>query len=282
LNYKRRPVYSLNQHRLLGSASQTFTMKNHFVLEICVESVESAIAADAGGAHRIELCTNLAGGGTTPSAGLMQSVRKHVRLPVHAMIRPRTGDFCYSNHELEIMRNDIEAAKQAKMDGVVLGILRENTRVDVERTKLLVKFAQPLPTTFHRAFDLAKNPTTALEDVIQTGSSRILTSGGESRATDGLPALLHLVQAAKHRIAIMPCGGINSGNILRIIRATSALEVHTSAGTSHLRSTSNGAGSPHGRGSSSSISQSALLEQKIVKLVNLLANISPDEVVRGE
>jgi copper homeostasis protein len=180
------------------------------------------------------------------------------------------------------MRNDIGAAKQAKMDGVVLGILRENTRVDVERTKTLVKFAYPLPVTFHRAFDLAKNPATALEDVIQTGSSRILTSGGESRATDGLSILTHLVDASEGRVLIMPCGGINSANIVRIIRATSAREVHTSAGTSHLRSTSNGTGRPHGSGAASSNLQSAHFEQTVVKLVNLLASVSPHAEGRGD
>ncbi len=251
-------------------------MKNSFVLEICVESVESAIAAEGGGAHRIELCSDLAGGGTTPSAGLMQSVRKYVRLPIHVMIRPRPGDFCYSNHELEIMRNDIQAAKQSKMDGVVLGILQENTRVDVERTKMLVELAHPLPVTFHRAFDLAKNPATALEEVIQTGASRILTSGGESRATDGLSILTHLVQAAKERVLIMPCGGINSGNIVRIVRATSAREIHTSVGTSHPRSTNNGAGLPHGKGAARSSVQSALFEKKVGKLVNRLNDFSQD------
>jgi copper homeostasis protein len=254
-------------------------MKNHFVLEICVESVESAIAAEGGGAHRIELCSNLAGGGTTPSAGLMQSVRKHVRLPIYVMIRPRAGDFYYSEHELEIMRNDIQTAKQSRVDGVVLGILHENARVDVERTKRLVELAHPLPVTFHRAFDLAKNPATALEDVVRTGAARILTSGGESRATDGLSILTHLVETANRRVLIMPCGGINSGNIVRIIRATSAREIHTSVGTSHSRSTSNGVGLSHGKGAARSSVQSALFEQKVTKLVSLLGGVSQSEPV---
>lgn len=252
-------------------------MKNLFILEVCVESVESAIAAEAGGAHRIELCADLAGGGTTPSAGLMQSVREHVRLPIHVMIRPRPGDFCYSNLELEIMRNDIQVAKQLRMDGVVLGILREDARVDVERTKMLVEYAHPLRVTFHRAFDLA-NPATALEDVIETGSTRILTSGGEVRATDALSTLRHLVDTAKGRIWIMPCGGIDSGNIARVVRATSAREIHTSVGTSNPRPSSNG--SSDGKAEPRSPAQFMVFEQNVTELVNLLANISPDEVVR--
>ena len=252
---------------------QTFTMKNPFVLEVCVESVESAIAAEAGGAHRIELCADLAGGGTTPSAGLMQSVREHVRLPIHVMIRPRPGDFCYSNHELEIMRNDIQVAKQFRMDGVVLGILWEDARVDVERTKILVEYAHPLPVTFHRAFDLA-NPATALEDVIETGSTRILTSGGEARATDALSTLRHLIDTAKGRIWIMPCGGIDSGNIARIVRATSAREIHTSVGTSNPRPSSNGNSMSDGKDEPRSPAQFVVFEQNVTELVNLLANIS--------
>jgi copper homeostasis protein len=257
-------------------------MKNPVVLEICVESVESAIAAEGGGAQRIELCADLAGGGTTPSAGLMQRIREHVHLPVHVMIRPRPGDFCYSNHELAIMRNDIQVAKQFHMDGVVLGILREDARVDVERTKMLVEYAHPLPVTFHRAFDLARNPATALEDVIETGSTRILTSGGESRATDGLSILRYLVDSAKGRILIMPCGGIDSGNIVRIVRATSAREIHTSVGTSNPRPSNNGNSTSDSKDESRSPAQFVVFGQNVTELVNLLANISPDEVVRGE
>ena len=257
-------------------------MKSPIVLEICVESVESAIAAEGGGAHRIELCADLAGGGTTPSAGLMQCVREHARLPVHVMIRPRLGDFCYSDYELEIMRNDIQVAKQRKMEGVVLGILRENASVDVERTKMMVEYAQPLPVTFHRAFDLAKNPATALEDVIETGSARILTSGGEARATDGLAILRYLVDTAKGRILIMPCGGIDSGNITRIVRATSAREIHTSVGTSNPRSSNDGSGTSEGRYEPRSPAQSVVFEQDVTELVNLLAGLSTAEVVREE
>lgn len=254
-------------------------MSNRFVLEICVESVEHAVAAERGGADRIELCSDLASGGITPSAGLMQTARRHVRAPIHVLIRPRAGDFCYSDHELETMRDDIHAAKQTGMDGLVLGVLDENTRVDVERTKMLVEFAHPLPVTFHRAFDLAKSAATALEEVVQTGASRILTSGGEERATDALSILTRLVHLAKNRILIMPCGGINSANIVSIVRTTSVREIHTSVGTSHSRSTSNGMRFSRSRGAASSSLDTTPFEKKVAKLVSRLSSISQDEFV---
>jgi copper homeostasis protein len=255
-------------------------MSNRFVLEICVESVDHAVAAERGGADRIELCSDLSSGGITPSAGLMQTARRHVSVPIHVLIRPRAGDFCYSDHELETMRDDIHAAKQVGIDGLVLGLLDENTRVDVERTKMLVEFARPLPVTFHRAFDLAKNAAAALEEVIQTGASRILTSGGEQRATDALLILTHLVHAAKSRILIMPCGGINSANIAGIVQTTSAHEIHTSVGASHQRSNNNGKNSSRGMGAARSGPDSALFEKKVIKLVSHLRDISQAKLMR--
>jgi len=249
-------------------------MPNRLVLEICVESADHAVAAEHGGADRIELCTDLASGGITPSAELMQTVRRQVRIPIHVLIRPRAGDFCYSDSELEIMRNDIRAAKQLGMDGVVLGILQGNTRVDVERTKALVELASPLPVTFHRAFDDSHNLETSLEDVIQTGAARILTSAGQPRATDGLQILRHLVQAASERIRIMPCGGINSDNVLHIVRTTLAQEVHSSAGTS-----GNGGGFSQGNDDSSSL-QSDSFEDRVAKLVSRLTDASVEPRLR--
>jgi copper homeostasis protein len=243
-------------------------MPNRLVLEICVESVDHAVAAERGGAHRIELCSDLSSGGITPSAALMQAARRQVRIPIHVLIRPRTGNFCYSDHELEIMRKDILAAKELGMDGIVLGILQRNTRVDVERTKALVKLARPLPVTFHRAFDESHNLETSLEDVIQTGAARILTSAGQPRATDGLQILRHLIQAASERILIMPCGGINSDNVLDIVRTTLAQEVHSSAGAS-----SNG-GELSPRNSDGSSLQSEPFEEKVAKLVSRLTDVS--------
>lgn len=255
-------------------------MRNHLVLEICVESVNHAVAAERGGAQRIELCTDLASGGITPSAELMQTARRLVQIPIHVLIRPRAGNFYYSDDELEIMGNNIRAARQFGMDGVVLGVLKKNARVDIERTKALVKLAHPLSVTFHRAFDASKNLDTSLEDVIQTGASRILTSAGQPRATDGLSTLARLVQSARDRTSIMPCGGINSDNVLHIVRATSAQEVHTSAGTSSPNSTGNGDDLSEGNNDVGSGVQSELFEQKVAKLVSLLSDASQDEPVR--
>jgi copper homeostasis protein len=254
-------------------------MSNRLILEICVESVEHAVAAERGGAHRIELCSDLSSGGITPSAGLMQTARRHLGIPIHVLIRPRPGDFCYSDHEFEIMRNDVLAARQFGMDGVVLGILHDSTRVDIERTKALVGLARPLPVTFHRAFDASENLETSLEAVLETGASRILTSGGQPRATDALSTLARLVQSAKGRILLMPCGGINSENVVQIVRATRAQEVHTSAGTSTPDSTGNGDGLPDGNNQAGSGPPFEPFEQKVAKLVSRLGSVSHDEVV---
>jgi copper homeostasis protein len=179
-------------------------MPDRFLLEICVESADYAVAAERGGAHRIELCSDLPSGGITPSAGFMQTARRLLRIPIHVLIRPRAGDVCYSNREFEIMRNDISAAKQCGMDGVVLGILHASSRVDIQRTKDLVELARPLPVTFHRAFDACENLESSLEEVILSGAPRILTSRGRPRAMAGLSILAHLVKAARKRILLMP------------------------------------------------------------------------------
>ena len=196
-----------------------FQFMSTCVLEICVESVDHAVAAERGGADRIELCSDLPSGGITPSAGFMQTARRQVRIPIHMLIRPRPGDFCYSDHEFQIMRDDILAARQSGMDGVVLGILRPDGQVDVERTRSLVALAHPLPVTFHRAFDVSPDLDASLEDVILTRASRILTSGGQSRAIDALPTLARLIEKAKGRILVMPGGGINSDNVVRVAQS---------------------------------------------------------------
>lgn len=167
------------------------------------------------------------------------------------------------------MRNDIVAAKQLGMDGVVLGILRKNSRVDIERTKTLVELAHPLSVTFHRAFDASHNLETSLEEVIQTGASRILTSAGQARATDGISTLAGLVQKARERILIMPCGGINPDNVVHIVKATLAQEIHSSAGTS-----SNGSDLSQGNTEDGSTPPSEPFEKKVAKLASLLADVS--------
>jgi copper homeostasis protein len=203
-------------------------MQNGFVLEICVESVDRAVAAQRGGAHRIELCADLPSGGITPSAGMMRVARANLRIPIYVLIRPRAGDFFYTDREFEIMESDIGSAKQLGMDGVVLGLLDEKRQVDIERTARLVKLAHPLPVTFHRAFDLCQDLPSSLEQVIGTGAARILTSGGEDRATEGLAPLAKLVTAAAGRIVVMPGGGIALDDVSRVLRRTAAREIHTS------------------------------------------------------
>jgi len=252
-------------------------MPNRPVLEICVESVDYASAAESGGADRIELCTDLSSGGITPSPALMQTARRQVRIPIHILIRPRAGDFCYSDHELKLMRDQILAAKQLGMNGVVLGLLQANGRVDIERTKALVGLAHPLPVTFHRAFDAVSHFETSLEDVIQTGASRILTSAGQPRATDGLSTLAHLVRAANGRIVIMPCGGINSQNVVHIVRSTLAQDIHSSAGTSNSVSGGNGNDLSESNGNSEPGLPSTFFEKRVAKLVSLLEAVWSDE-----
>jgi copper homeostasis protein len=200
------------------------------VLEICVESVNRAEAAERGGADRIELCQDLHSGGITPDAELMQATRNHVRFSIHVLVRPRSGDFVYSDAEFETMKRQIQIAKELNMDGIVLGLLDENREIDQKRTSILVRLAHPLPVTFHRAFDLCRSLTDSLPAVINTGAKRILSSGGKARASEGLGCLADLVAAAGSRIAIMPDGGVRANNIRRILRETGAREVHTSLG----------------------------------------------------
>ena len=206
-------------------------MPRTILLEISVETAEAAAAAERGGAQRIELCAQLRLGGLTPSEGLMQMARARVALPIFAMIRPRAGDFIYSAQELAQMSGEIDTAKQLGMDGIVLGLLTRDRSVDVERTRQLVKAAQPLPVTFHRAFDDAANLDAALEDVIATGARRILTSGGSPSAPAGIENLARLVVAAKNRIVILPGGGINASNAVDVAQQTGARELHSGLGS---------------------------------------------------
>lgn len=201
-------------------------MSNSLLLEVCLESIESAIAADRGGAQRIELCADLLEGGTTPSAGTIAATRERVNLGINVMIRPRGGDFLYSEAEFASMRHDIQIAKTLGADGIVLGLLNPDGTVDVERTRELVQLARPLPVTFHRAIDVSRDLFRALEDIIIAGCSRVLTSGGKSSVVDGAETVAKLVQQAEDRIIVMPGCGIRPNNILDIARKTRASELH--------------------------------------------------------
>jgi copper homeostasis protein len=198
-------------------------------VEICVDSVESALAAERGGADRVELCDNLLEGGTTPSAGAIQLARANVRLGLHVIIRPRGGDFLYSNLELDVMREDIRVAKTLGADGVVVGCLNAQGDVDLARTKELTDLARPLSVTFHRAFDMCRDPRQALETLIGLGIDRVLTSGQEATCLDGLELLAELQKQAAGRIIVMPGGGITPRNVRRVVEATGVSEVHLSA-----------------------------------------------------
>jgi copper homeostasis protein len=203
--------------------------QNKLTLEICVDSLESAVAAERGGAQRIELCSALSEGGITPSAGLLRAVRKRLSIDICVMIRPRGGDFCYSDMEFEQMQEEIGLAREAGASGVVFGVLDRAGRVDAKRTRQLVDCAAPLPVTFHRAFDMTRDLPAALEAIIDSGASRLLSSGGASNVTSGMRMLKKIVKLAGDRIVIMPGSGIRPENIAAIAEATGATEFHTSA-----------------------------------------------------
>ena len=196
------------------------------LLEICVDSLDSALAADSGGADRLELCSGLPEGGLTPSLALIRAVRSQVKANVHVMIRPRGGDFLYSDGELAIMREDIRMAGEAGADGVVFGALTEAGTVDGERTRELVELARPMRVTFHRAFDLTRNLTEALDVLISLGIEHVLTSGGEPTAVAGKEKIRKLVHLADQRIQVMVGGGVRADNVAELAE-TGAREFHS-------------------------------------------------------
>ena len=201
-------------------------MSMNFKLEICVDSLESAMNAQSAGADRIELCDNLAEGGTTPSYGTIAAAIVNLNIGVHVLIRPRGGDFLYSRQEFEIMLSDIAICKKLAADGIVTGLLNADGTIDVERTKYLVEAAAPMNVTFHRAFDLCSDPVKGLEDVIMTGAARILTSGQKGFAFEGTELINRLVNMAGERIVIMPGSGLDESNIAMIAELTGAKEFH--------------------------------------------------------
>lgn len=196
------------------------------ILEACVNSTMSAIEAQKGSADRIELCENLLEGGTTPSAGSIRIARKHLKIPIMVMIRPRGGDFLYSDTEYDIMKEDIVMAKELGADGVVLGILNPDATVDVNRCRELIKLAHPMQVTFHRAFDMTSDPFKALDDLIMLKVDRVLTSGQKENAHEGAKLIADLIRYADGRICIMPGGGLNEENLRQVIKTTGATDFH--------------------------------------------------------
>jgi copper homeostasis protein len=201
------------------------------VVEVCVDSVESALRAEEGGADRVELCDNLLEGGTTPSAGAIAVARQRLGIRLHVIIRPRGGDFCYSETETAIMIRDVAMARQLGADGVVIGALRSDGSVDTSLCRMLLEAARPLSVTFHRAFDMARDPCEALDDLIALGCDRLLTTGQEPSILEGLDLVTDLVRRAGDRIVVMPGGG-NERNIAKVAAATGAREFHVTGTTS--------------------------------------------------
>lgn len=204
-------------------------MSSHRLIEVCIDSVESAVAAVEGGADRLEVCSALGEGGLTPSAGLMEVVRTRVRLPLAVMIRPRSGDFCYSDDEFEVMRRDLIRLKERGADLLVFGLLTPGGEVDMDRTRQLIEMSRPLPVTFHRAFDMTRDPRASLEALIALGCERVLTSGQEKSVLEGLDLITELIRLADERMAVVPGGGITERNLPRILRECDAREFHVSA-----------------------------------------------------
>ena len=201
------------------------------LLEVTVESLDTALAAERGGGDRIELCAELVRGGLTPSMAAMRKLHEELEIPVFAIIRPRSGDFVYTEKEFAAMKRDIAAARELGMDGVVFGILKPDHSVDIERTAELVQWARPLEVTFHRAFDETPDPTQSLQDVIETGAARILTAGGAKTAAQAVETLQRLVKAGANRILIMPGGGLDATNIGQMAMRTQAREFHSGLGS---------------------------------------------------
>lgn len=204
-------------------------MKHKRILEICANSATSCMEAEAGGASRVELCAGIPEGGTTPSYGEILTARESCSIDINVIIRPRGGDFLYTQAEVRSMLHDIEMARHLDIHGVVVGCLTAEGEVDTELLGKLMEAAGPLSVTFHRAFDVCRDPVRALEQIIAAGCDRILTSGQQPDAVRGIPMIAELVKRAAGRIIIMPGCGVRADNIGRIEAETGAVEFHTSA-----------------------------------------------------
>jgi copper homeostasis protein len=199
------------------------------ILEIAVFNIQSAVVAANAGADRIELCENPADGGTTPSYGTLKIVREKISIPVFPIIRARGGDFFYTDEEFAVMKKDVALCKDLGFEGIVIGLLKKDASIDIEKTKHLVDLAFPMEVTFHRAFDRTKDASQSLEDIIDCGCQRILTSGQVPNAFEGKDLIKKLIEQADGRIIIMPGSGVRSNNIKELAEYTDAIELHSSA-----------------------------------------------------
>ncbi|HIF9349275.1 TPA: copper homeostasis protein CutC [Photobacterium damselae] len=202
-----------------------------FQLEVCIDNIESLHLAQQGGATRIELCSSLALGGLTPNFGFMQAAAKYAQVPVYAMIRPRQGDFLFTDQDMEIMLADVHAAKQANLSGVVLGVLTDQGQVDKDQLKALIHQAQGMGVTFHRAIDQCIDPMATLDILMSLGCERVLTSGLKANAYDGRVMLKEMVTYCGERLSIMAGAGVTAENVGQIISATGVREIHLSGKT---------------------------------------------------
>lgn len=204
-------------------------MRNKTVLEVCAFHIDSCIIAERCGALRVELCDNPIEGGTTPSYGTIKQVREKISIKLYPLLRPRSGNYFYSDEEFDILKDDIEICKQLGCDGISVGVSKINAEIDTERLKRIVEWAGPMGVTCNRVFDCSPDPFKALEDIINCGCERVLTSGQKSSANDAADLLKQLVQQADGRIIIMPGAGVDSSNILNLKNASGAMEFHSSA-----------------------------------------------------
>ncbi len=204
-------------------------MDKPILIEVCCGSSQSAVYAQQGGANRVELCQNLAAGGVTPSAGDILCAREQLSIDLNVLIRPREGDFLYSDYELQIIKKDILFCKQSGVVGVVFGFLTKDGSINQKLTEEMIRLARPMSVTFHRAFDLCRNPLTALEQLIDLGVDRLLTSGQQPTAIEGAALIRQLVLQAGNYLSIMPGSGIREHNIENLIQLTGAREFHVSA-----------------------------------------------------
>lgn len=204
-------------------------MRNKAVLEVCAFHIDSCIIAERCGALRVELCDNPIEGGTTPSYGTIKQVREKISIKLYPLLRPRSGNYFYSDEEFDILKDDIEICKQLGCDGISVGVSKINAEIDTERLKRIVEWAGPMGVTCNRVFDCSPDPFKALKDIIDCGCERVLTSGQKSSANDAADLLKQLVQLADGRIIIMPGAGVNSSNILNLKNASGAMEFHSSA-----------------------------------------------------